>query len=196
MHFGRVEDLTGIDLSLPADAPRTTGLLKLAWGGKGRVHAGCPVWTNADWVGSLYPEGTKPADYLAAYAEQLGTVELNSTFYHLVDAARIGAWRDRVPASFRFCPKVYRGVSEHLGSSNLPGLVRDVTAGFSAFRDRYGLGFMQLPEGFGPDELPLLQRFLGLWPRALPLAVEFRHPGSRIRPGAGTSSTRRTASRG
>jgi uncharacterized protein YecE (DUF72 family) len=177
MHFGRVESLDGIDLALPGDAPRTQAFLRLPWGGKGRLHVGLPIWNSDTWVGSLYPEGTKPAGYLEAYAAKLHTVELNSTFYHQLDEARLAGWARRVPAGFKFCPKVFRGISEHPGAPDMPALVRQCAASFAGFEETYGLGFLQFPETFGPAQLPLLKRVLEAWPRSLPLAVELRHPG-------------------
>ncbi|GHV92714.1 hypothetical protein AGMMS50268_32170 [Spirochaetia bacterium] len=34
-----------------------------------------------DWIGPVYPQGTKRRDYLPLYAEQFNTVELNYTHY-------------------------------------------------------------------------------------------------------------------
>jgi uncharacterized protein YecE (DUF72 family) len=180
VHFGRVDDPNGRDTALPAEAPRTQKLLGLAWGGRGRLHAGAPVWVSDTWVGSLYPAGTKPPHYLGAYAQQLGTVELSSTFYQQIDPARMRSWAQRAReqnAGFRFCPKVFRGITEHLDSPRLGELVAQCAASFAAFEDTYGLGIAQFPETFAPQHLPLLDRFLQLWPRTLPLAVELRHPG-------------------
>jgi uncharacterized protein YecE (DUF72 family) len=179
VHFGRIESadgLEGIDLAVPEDAPRTKAFLKLPWKGAGRIHAGCPVWVSNTWVGSLYAPGTKPAEYLSAYAAQLGTVELNSTFYQQLDAARMAAWAERAGPAFRFCPKVYRGITEQPGGPAMPDLVRACAASFAALGPTLGLAFAQFPETFGFGELPLLQRFLARWPRAVPLAVELRHP--------------------
>jgi uncharacterized protein YecE (DUF72 family) len=177
MHFGRVDDISAIAWALPADAPRTQAFLRLAWGGAGVLHVGAPIWNCDAWVGSLYPDGTPSAGYLEAYAAQLGAVELNSSFYHLLDAPRLAAWAARVPPGFKFCPKVFRGITEALGAADLPALVQRCAAGFAGLGDRYGLGFAQFPESFAPLQAPLLKRFLELWPRALPLAVELRHPG-------------------
>ena len=57
------------------------------------MSSSSPVWTrspvlfgtssfsNRDWVGNFYPEGTRPADYLRRYAEKLGAVEIDATYY-------------------------------------------------------------------------------------------------------------------
>jgi len=45
------------------------------------VFAGTGGYSNEDWVGILYPEGTKPSDYLEIYSRYFNAVELNMTFY-------------------------------------------------------------------------------------------------------------------
>ncbi len=165
MHFGRVKNVSGIDFALPADAPRTRAFLALDWGGAGRMHVGGAIWKF------------KPSDRLAGYASRYGTVEVNSTFYHLLDAPRIDAWRRQVPASFRFCPKLYRGITERPAAPELAELVTQCATGMAAFGETFGLAFAQFPETLGPAQLPLVKRVLDFWPRELPLAVELRHPG-------------------
>lgn len=44
-------------------------------------HIGCAVWGYKDWVGGLFPPGTKQADFLSLYSHRLTTTEGNTTFY-------------------------------------------------------------------------------------------------------------------
>jgi uncharacterized protein YecE (DUF72 family) len=175
-----VDDPEAYDTALPPDAPRTEGLLKLSWGGRGRLHVGAPIWVSDEWVGSFYPPGTKAAQYLDAYAQQLGAVELSSTFYKQLDRARTQSWAQRAQAhaaAFKFCPKVFRGITEQLDAPGLRAEIARCAESFAGFGDAYGLGIAQFPETFAPEHLPLLKRFLELWPRQLPLAVEVRNRG-------------------
>jgi uncharacterized protein YecE (DUF72 family) len=45
------------------------------------IRLGTSAFTVNGWVGSFYPEGTKPADFLSVYARHFDTVEVDSTFY-------------------------------------------------------------------------------------------------------------------
>ena len=38
-------------------------------------HIGCAVWAYKDWLGELFPPGSKSADFLALYSHRLTTVE-------------------------------------------------------------------------------------------------------------------------
>ena len=42
MHFGRVDSMQGIDLTLPNDQVRTTRFLQLDWQGRQQVITGAP----------------------------------------------------------------------------------------------------------------------------------------------------------
>ncbi len=177
MHFGRIESSQSFDMSLPPDTVRTQRFLNLPHGGTTRFYVGCPIWACRAWVGSLYPPKTKASDFLREYAKKFNAVEVNSTFYHLPDVARIAQWREQVAEDFRFCPKVYRGITEQLGSSRLPQLVSQFCEGIKGFGDRLGLVFAQLPESIGPRQEVLVANFLRNWPTDIALALEFRHPG-------------------
>src|SRR6476646_9068009 len=71
----------------------------------------CPGWGYKNWIGRLFPAGTKHTDFLARYAEVFNTVEGNTTFYALPTADVVARWRDQVPPSFRFCFKFPREVT-------------------------------------------------------------------------------------
>jgi len=47
---------------------------------------GTSRWTGEGWVGSFYPVGAKPADFLSVYSEKFRTVEVDSTFYRIPTA--------------------------------------------------------------------------------------------------------------
>jgi hypothetical protein len=46
-----------------------------------RFYLGCAVWGYKDWVGELFPPGSRQAGFLSLYSRRLTTVEGNTTFY-------------------------------------------------------------------------------------------------------------------
>ena len=46
-----------------------------------KVYIGTGGYSNDDWLGLLYPEGTRNAAYLELYSRHFDCVELNSSFY-------------------------------------------------------------------------------------------------------------------
>ena len=61
------------------------------------------------WNGVFYPaQRPRGFDELAYYAEHFDTVEVNSTFYRMPEAAMTAAWVRRTPASFLFAVKLFQ----------------------------------------------------------------------------------------
>lgn len=76
-----------------------------------QLQLGCMGWQEKDWVGPLYPEGTKTAGMLAAYSRILPSVEVDSTFYGRPRESTVKSWQEEVPDGFRFALKVPREVT-------------------------------------------------------------------------------------
>lgn len=70
------------------------------------IRLGTCSWTAKGWLGTVYPPGTKQADYLAHYARRFDAVEIDATFYATPAASTVQNWRDRTPDGFRFTAKV------------------------------------------------------------------------------------------
>ncbi len=136
---------------------------------------GCPSWSEPAWRGSLYPEGSSSANFLALYAGQFNAVEGNTTFYAEPSHVSVARWVQQMPGHFRFCAKLPRSIS-HAAD------LREQHDQAQAFRNLLApLGvrvtpyWLQLPAGFGPQRLPELIGFIESW-SAGELAVEVRHP--------------------
>jgi uncharacterized protein YecE (DUF72 family) len=139
-------------------------------------YIGCPIWANKGWVDSLYPKGTKPSDYLRVYAQQLTTVEGNTTFYAVPAQATLQRWVEDTPATFRFCPKLPRTISH---SGKLMEHNEEAHQFLNVMRqlgERLGPLFLQLPPHYAPAMIEDLHAFIAGWPATAPLAVEVRHP--------------------
>src|SRR5215208_2165430 len=76
-----------------------------------RFYIGCAVWAYKDWVGDLFPAGSKQGELLALYSRRLTTVEGNTTFYATPKPEVVQRWAAETPDSFRFCFKLPREVS-------------------------------------------------------------------------------------
>lgn len=139
-------------------------------------YLGCAVWAYKDWVGELFPPGSKSGDFLRLYSRRLTTVEGNTTFYAVPKPEMVARWAAETPETFRFCFKLPRDIS-HAGPL-VPQL--DATHAFlgrlAPLGPRLGPCFLQLPPGYGPAQRGDLARWLAAWPRERPVTVEVRHP--------------------
>lgn len=176
MHFGRVSTVDQTLLKLPADSQRTENFLQLPRIGDTRFYLGCPIWGSPLWVGDIYPQKTKPGEFLQHYSTYFNAVEVNSTFYHLLNEGKIRQWTSQVSNRFRFCPKAFRGITENLSSPDLPNLIKKFCNNALSFDKNLGIVFAQFSERFSPQQFPLLKNFLEQWPQEIPLAIELRHP--------------------
>jgi len=78
-------------------------------------YLGCPIWSFKGWVGTFYPKGAKPSEYLFHYARRLSNIEGNTTFYAVPSQDTLDSWIANTPETFRFCPKIPKVIS-HEGS--------------------------------------------------------------------------------
>src|SRR5882672_3291822 len=71
-----------------------------------QMLAGTSGYSFKEWLGFFYPEKLPANEMLRYYAERLGTVEINNTFYRMPDPPMLERWRTEVPDSFAFTLKV------------------------------------------------------------------------------------------
>jgi uncharacterized protein YecE (DUF72 family) len=156
------------------------------------IHVGTSGWHyptgQGTWNGVFYPSRRpRHFDELAYYAEFFDTVEVNSTFYRMPEAALSQAWLGRTPSSFLFAVKLYQKFTHPDMYLARPGATNwDVSA---ADLDLFRLGIaplaeagrlaailLQFPPSFHaePDTRDYLD-WLGTALGEYPLAVELRH---------------------
>jgi uncharacterized protein YecE (DUF72 family) len=177
MDFGRVttEDLSALDLSLPADHPATNSILTKK-AASIRVYTGCAKWGRKDWIGTIYPKGTKEADFLKFYGRHFNAIELNATFYKLPSKKQTESWAAKVGDDFRFCPKFSDKIT-HLKRLNDVGEYTDrFIEGISGFGKKLGTCLLMLHPGMAPKTIDRIQTFLQSLPKDLKVSIEFRHP--------------------
>ena len=177
MKFGKLQDISRVNFALPPDP---AGNKKVLTGLAVReepptCYIGCTGWSMPEWVGKVYPKGTKSKDFLKYYSQQFNTIEFNTTHYRIPGFSTVEKWYDESAPGFKFCPKVPQSIShsKDLGaSSDSLEVFSDAILGL---KEKLGPCFLQLPPYFGHDRLALLEHFLQRWPSAIDLAVEVRH---------------------
>ena len=141
-----------------------------------RIFVGTSGYSFADWVGPFYAPGTRPGDFLAAYARHFDAVEVNSTYYRVPSPAAIGKMERKTPPGFRFMVKVNQAMTHE--RSLEPSLVSGFRAALEPLRAAGKLDGLlaQFPWGFrrtreNESHLAALRESLP----GEPLFVEFRH---------------------
>jgi len=176
MKFGKLENVEGIDFSLPTDHPNNQNIINDAGSNQSsQFYLGCTSWTTKEWKGKVYPEKIKATEFLLAYGRQFNTIELNTTHYRIPKLEHIEKWVDQTPADFKFCPKILQLISHSRDLGLGTNRIKDFCDAISLFGDKLGMCFIQLPPYFDIDRLPILESFFKKFPLEIPLAVELRH---------------------
>ncbi len=139
----------------------------------GTLRTGTSGFAYAAWSPRFYAAGTRSGDFLRHYATRLATVELNNTFYRTPTPAAIAGWLAATPPGFRFAVKAQKGGSWRAIRMDPAESIPWLTTPLRAFGERLGTVLFRVPEGV-PRNDERLVAMLAVWPRDLPLAMEFQ----------------------
>ncbi|NER13732.1 DUF72 domain-containing protein [Leptobacterium flavescens] len=176
MKFGKVEDPSIIDFSIPSDHGDTEVILnniKEKNDTAFNLYVGCAKWNRQD-LKNFYPRGTK--DELEYYSRQFNCIELNATFYRIFPGEQFAKWYDKTPDDFKFFPKLSQDIS-HLRRLNdkVYPFVDAYLDAASNLKEKLGTIFLQMHNNFNPKNWDRVITFVERWPKEFKLAIEFRH---------------------
>lgn len=178
MEFGRLTEaeLEGVNFSLPQEPVFNKQILSNIKNTQPNVYLGCAKWGRTEWIGKIYPEKTKEKDFLQHYVQHYNCIELNATHYKIYGTTSITKWADKAAGkAFKFCPKMYQGVTHRGVLTNKNFLVDEFLAGIIAFKETLGPTFIQLSDSFSPKRKDELFSFLQSLPTDIEFFVEVRH---------------------
>jgi uncharacterized protein YecE (DUF72 family) len=140
------------------------------------ILIGTSGFSYKDWVGPYYPEKLPKKDWLAFYAREFKTCELNFTYYRLPDARTLERMAAKVPADFLFTLKA-SGELTHERTDNEAAFAQFVAALEPLVETgKFGCVLAQFPYSFHATEANRdYLRFLREHLEDLPVVVEFRN---------------------
>jgi uncharacterized protein YecE (DUF72 family) len=140
-----------------------------------KIHVGTMGWSYSFWRENFYPRNLASRGFLAYYATQFDTVEVDSTFYRIPRRQSVVDWREQTPSGFLFSLKFPRMIT-HVR------MLKDCQEETRVFLDRVGLLqeklgplLLQFPYSFGDEHVPLLREFLETLPKEHRYVVEVRN---------------------
>jgi uncharacterized protein YecE (DUF72 family) len=178
MDFGKVPDteLDHIDFRLPKEPAWNKSILT-GKPKKTKVYLGCAKWGRKEWLGKIYPKGTKEAQFLDHYVHHYNSIELNATHYKIYDEAAISKWSEKAKGvEFKFCPKVPQIISHYSGFRNADDNTTSFLKGILAFKEHLGPIFLQVSDKFSPKQKENLFNYMASLPKDLQFFFEARHP--------------------
>ncbi len=141
------------------------------------LHLGTIGWSYNFWKGKLYPDKTNPKDYLAYYASQFNTVEVDSTFYRIPTQLTVTNWKQRTPDGFNFSlkfPQMITHIKMLKDCKYETGIFLDTV---SLLEEKLGVLLLQFPPNFGVNHFPDLMDYLDKLPKTHRYVVEVRNKG-------------------
>lgn len=182
MDFGKIPEnqIPNVDFGLPKDTELTTKVLEQATKPvTPELYVGCAKWGRKEWVGLIYPNKTKEANFLDEYIKHFNSIELNAVFYQMPKVAQVRGWKDKAAAEgkdFKFFPKVSRTISHIRRLKNVEEDTSRYLESISEFGEHLGPCFLQLGDNFGPKNFDVLKDYMEHLPEDFDLFVEVRHP--------------------
>lgn len=176
MDFGKIDEneLDSIDFKLPPDPHENKEVLKKGKG-KTKFYIGCAKWGRKDWIGKLYPKGTKEKDFLHYYATQFNSIEFNGFFYNVHSRTQVEKWVSAVPKGFLFCPKFTQSITHLRRLKNAKAEVDQFLNVIDAFDNHLGPVFLMPHPQMGVKSLETIEEFLGDLPGDIDVFLELRH---------------------
>jgi uncharacterized protein YecE (DUF72 family) len=129
---------------------------------------------------SLYPAPFENASRLTYYASLFNSIEINSSFYKIPQAATVSKWAASVPADFKFTFKLWKSITHN---KDLNFNEADVVAFFNAIssvQDKKGCLLIQFPPSLKMESIAQLDKLLSCikeidTTQDWKVAVEFRN---------------------
>jgi uncharacterized protein YecE (DUF72 family) len=140
------------------------------------LYIGTSGFQYDDWVGAYYPEGLPKKDWLAFYAQEFNTLEINFTYYRMPTARTLAGMANKVPDAFVFTIKAAQEMTH--ARERDAAIVTHFKNALTPLREQNKLGAVlaQFPNSFraGKAARDYLQWFREQMER-LPVVIEFRN---------------------
>ena len=140
-----------------------------------RLHVGTMGWSYGFWKGSFYPETLTSKEFLAYYAKQFSTVEVDSTFYRIPRKQTVLDWKEQTPSGFLFSLKFPQVITHVKMLANCQEETSVFLERVELLKEKLGVLLLQFPYAFGTEHVSLLSDFLQMLPRTHCYAVEVRN---------------------
>lgn len=139
------------------------------------IHLGTQGWSYKDWIGTFYPKGTRPGNYLQFYGRVFDTVELDTTFYGPPRPDTVSRWRSETPDGFEFTAKMPQTITHDHRLVGAEAELVEFLEAMLGFGPKLGPILVQLPPSLDASAFSEMEGFLNILPTEFRYAVEFRH---------------------
>ena len=132
-------------------------------------------WSYSFWKPNFYKQDLPPGNFLAYYAKNFDTVEVDSTFYRIPRSQTVTEWKQQTPKGFLFSLKFPQKIT-HV--KMLQSAQEETSVFFervTLLEEKLGVLLLQFPPMFRLDHFPLLKDYLATLPKGFRYAIEVRN---------------------
>jgi uncharacterized protein YecE (DUF72 family) len=138
------------------------------------LYIGMSGFSYPEWIGEVYPHGTKREQMLGEYAKIFNAVEINMTFRRTPEPKTIDRWRDAVPEAFRFAVKAHQRITHWKKLVDAAEDVATFVRTCQGLRERLGPILFQVPPTLNFEER-IVDAFGATLLPGCTYAFEYRH---------------------
>lgn len=141
------------------------------------IHIGTSGWVYKHWKGNFYPDSLSEKEYLKYYCQYFSTVEVNSSFYHLLSKESVKNWEESVPEKFLFAVKTSRYITHMKKLTDPEKTTLNFFESIKPLQDKLGPILFQLPPKFSFNAQRLksfLETLTKNYPQEYKYVFEFR----------------------
>ena len=145
------------------------------------LRLGTSSFTANGWNKTFYPAGMNSRDYLAYYATQFDTLEVDSTYYGIPAISTVQGWYNKTPANFLFALKAPQEITHERVLADVDDVLKEFLHATEPLREKLGVILLQFPyfnNKIFPspaDFLARLKPFLEKLPTEPRFALEIRN---------------------
>jgi uncharacterized protein YecE (DUF72 family) len=140
-----------------------------------KLHVGTMGWSYVFWKGNFYPETLASKEFLAFYAKQFTTVEVDSTFYRIPRTQSVLEWKEQTPKGFLFSLKFPQVITHIKMLENCQEETGVFLERAGLLKEKLGALLLQFPYTFSSEHVQLLRDFLENLPKKHRYVVEVRN---------------------
>ena len=177
MEFGKLpqNELKDVDFTLPKDPSFNKSILSGKKIKNPKIYVGCAKWGRTEWIGKIYPKGTKEKDFLSLYVDQFNSIELNATGYKMPSNEQVKKWQSLAQGKdFLFCPKLTRYIIPGEDTEKEKRYLGQFIEVIKDFGKNLGPLYLVL-KNYSPERSKYLYEFLFDFPKKYPVFLELRH---------------------
>jgi uncharacterized protein YecE (DUF72 family) len=139
------------------------------------IYIGTSGWNYDHWKGIFYPESCSMPKRLEYYAKHFTSVEINTTFYHILNSRAFENWYKRTPDDFQLSVKAYRYITHIKWKEEFWRPLKEFRASLVSLKDKLGPTLFQFPPTLTFDK-EIFERFCRLLEAGQRYTIEAQHP--------------------